>query len=409
MHEILKRLELIKTSIAIEDEEIINLQVIKLSTLSIDAEVERILKKITNNDFANVTSDIEVYLMRFSGITIYEDKEVQGLKLELKVLEKNLQKQLEEKNEYINTINEFNTQYTLHVGGIIQKILHVKQEILSIITAHKESIIQSMKDDYEELKQSILKKRAQKKSLEEALEELNPLEDAYDELYEKLQSLKEELDADEEVLNEKRKEVKEAKQEFDEDPDTQEYEEAKRAYEEFSGEYEEKLKDIPLELSENEKEELKKLYRQASRLCHPDIVADELKVQAHEMMQKLNDAYSKKDLAKIKEILFALENGTGFIIASDSINDKEQLKVKITELREKLKATEDEIAKIQSDEAFEVIKDLDDWEAYFEQLKYNLERELLRVEDEYEALLSGSYVEDESDETEDDNYWSEKF
>lgn len=42
MQQILKRLELIKTSIAIEDEEIIELQVVKLSTMPIDDDVQEI-------------------------------------------------------------------------------------------------------------------------------------------------------------------------------------------------------------------------------------------------------------------------------------------------------------------------------------------------------------------------------
>lgn len=39
MQQILKRLELIKTSIAIEDEEIIELQVVKLSTMDIESDI----------------------------------------------------------------------------------------------------------------------------------------------------------------------------------------------------------------------------------------------------------------------------------------------------------------------------------------------------------------------------------
>ena len=42
MQQILKRLELIKTSIAIEDEEIIELQMTKLSNMTIDDDVQEI-------------------------------------------------------------------------------------------------------------------------------------------------------------------------------------------------------------------------------------------------------------------------------------------------------------------------------------------------------------------------------
>ena len=42
-------------------------------------------------------------------------------------------------------------------------------------------------------------------------------------------------------------------------------------------------------------------------------------------MQALNDAYSKKDIVKVQEILSNLENGLTFEIESDNINDKEIL------------------------------------------------------------------------------------
>ena len=44
MAEVVKRLEIIKSSIAIEDEEIIELQIMKLEKLEIDNEVKNILK-----------------------------------------------------------------------------------------------------------------------------------------------------------------------------------------------------------------------------------------------------------------------------------------------------------------------------------------------------------------------------
>ena len=55
-------------------------------------------------------------------INKYEDKELQSLKLELKILEKKLQKHSAEKNEYLNNIDEFNAQYNLKLGELIQKL-----------------------------------------------------------------------------------------------------------------------------------------------------------------------------------------------------------------------------------------------------------------------------------------------
>ncbi|MGS9083383.1 hypothetical protein ACQWFZ_26130, partial [Salmonella enterica subsp. enterica serovar Infantis] len=75
--------------------------------------------------------------------------------------------------------------------------------------------------------------------------------------------------------------------------------------------------------------ELKRVWRQASRLCHPDVLADELKEQAHQMMVQLTQARQNADLAAIRELLTQLKSGLEPIIASDSLNNLEHLSHKI--------------------------------------------------------------------------------
>ena len=77
---------------------------------------------------------------------------------------------------------------------------------------------------------------------------------------------------------------------------------------------------------------------------------DDLKEKAHEVMQLLNDAYSKKDIDKVKAILFDLENGIAFKTESNCINDIELLKAKILEYQEKITKIELEIFNIKIDE-----------------------------------------------------------
>ena len=102
MQQILKRLELISSSIEIGDEEIVELQVKKLKALPINAEVQNIIDRLNNLDYSSVVSDIKEYMTKHKGLTSYEDKELSALRLELKVLEKRLQELNESKNEYLN-------------------------------------------------------------------------------------------------------------------------------------------------------------------------------------------------------------------------------------------------------------------------------------------------------------------
>lgn len=107
MQQILKRLEVIKSGIVIEDEEIIKLQIKKLSCMDIDDEVKKILQKIENYDYSSAIVDIENYIAKHSGVVVYEDKELKALKLELKVLENRLQELSEQKNEDTSKYSSF--------------------------------------------------------------------------------------------------------------------------------------------------------------------------------------------------------------------------------------------------------------------------------------------------------------
>ena len=410
MQKILKRLELIKTAITIEDEEIIELQVIKLNSMEYDVEIESILNRIEDKDYGNVVLEIESYLQKYSGMVIYEDKELQGLRLELKALERKLQALSSIKNEYLNDINEFNVQYHLRLGDVIQKILNLKEELLHEAVQEKKDTFEELKDEYETLKEEYKDIKSQKDAKEQELKEKDEFDDGYDELYEELQGLKDELNEKEQEVNEKRKETKQAKEEYEEDEVTQEYEEVKQDSEEFSKEYEEVKQEERFELNDDEKQELKKLFRQASRLCHPDLVIDELKEQAHDIMQQLNEAYGKHDIQAVKEILISLESGKGFDVASDTITDKDLLRSKIVDVRDMIDQNEVEIETIKEDEIVQILNEYDDVEDYFSTLEEELESEYDRLKNRDKNF---THTKEERETpiftTEDDAYRGDEF
>ncbi len=300
MKQILKRLELIKTSIDLDDEEIIELQVIKLEKLDLDSEVKDILLKIENLDYGSARVDIDNYIRKYTGVIEYIDPEMQGLKLEMKSLERKLQDLSELKNEYLNDIDEFHTFYNLKLGSIIEKILKQKEQLIRDALNEKKEQYQKDSEIYQETKETIAEINSAIDELEKVLEEIDEEDESYDEIYSTYQELKDESQRLQEQLIEQEEEIKKAKAELDDDPLNNEYENAKSTYEEFSSEYEDikQTQDDVCDISDKDKKELKKLFRKASKLCHPDIVADEFKEHANEIMQSLNDAYSKKDTFK---------------------------------------------------------------------------------------------------------------
>jgi myosin heavy subunit len=409
MKQIIKRLELIKTSIDIEDDEIIELQTMKLNSMDIDNSVKEILIKIQNHDLGSAMIDIEEYIKRYSGLVIYEDSEVSGLKMELKILENKLSDLSYTKDEYLNDINDFNLMYHQKLGDLIQNILDIKNKIFEKMINEKKENFEKEKDKYNNIKNEYEDLKKQKQKIEEELENLDEFDDEYDEKYEEYQDIKEELEEKEEELNTQRQKTKESKKEYENDPNTKEHEETKQEYEEFKQEHkqsQQKAKDTH-NLNEEEKKELKKLWRKASKLCHPDIVADEYKAQATEIMQQLNDAYSKKDLSKVKEILNSLENGIAFDVASDTIDDKEVLKAKIEELRKDIAIIEQEIETIQEDETYQIINSTDDLDEYFDEVKEYLENQYKDLENELEQ--QDKKENDKKPDIDDDEYWDMPF
>ena len=118
MKQIVKRLELIKIAIGIEDEEIIELQVMKLNTLDCDGEVKHILTLVENKDYQRVLLEIDAYLTKFAELTIYEDIELQNLQQELKALEDKLQNFSTLKDEYLNDYEMCFSIWDLYNGKI---------------------------------------------------------------------------------------------------------------------------------------------------------------------------------------------------------------------------------------------------------------------------------------------------
>lgn len=407
MTQILKRLEVIKASIALEDEEVIELQVMKLKQLSIDEDIQEIIKKLESSEHAEALDMIDAYLSKYSGVALYEDKELSSLKLELKSLESKLQNLIEEKTEYLSDIEEFNKEYSIHLGEIIRTILSLKKEILYKQTIKQQKLKTKYQEDlqtFEETQETIDELTNTIEELKVALESIDEEHESYDEIASACAQLQEELRKLKEELSAQEAELEKTKETLEDDATQEEFEEAKAHYDEFSGAYEliKEVQKDTIKLSEQDKAELKKFYRKAARLCHPDIMLGELKEKAHELMQQLNVAYSKNDLAEVKKILHALENGSGFEASSQSMNDKELIKEKIKEYKENIANLEAEVEEIKIDDTFETIAELEDWDGYFEELRNKLLEEQKQLEKQARGVLAERGEEIEPTQTEKD-------
>lgn len=310
MNEIINRLEMVKAAILLEDDDIVGLQIQKLSQLTLDADAVNILSLLKSRSFATIINLIENYCHRKKGLVSYNDKEVSGLRLELKMLEAEYEDLLLKKLSIESIIHDFNSQYYHACGKLIDAILLYRAKL----------------------------------------------------------------------------QLKRAKQTPD-DPETRDaFKEAKQDYENFRKEYEEKIEEPLIVLNEADEKELKTIYRKASTLCHPDKVSDEFKEQSTEIFKQLNAANKAKDLKKVSEILATLQSGKGFSTFSDTVSDADKLRLRITSIREKMVIISEQIEQAQQDETYQLIEVIDDWNAYFNDLKFKLREELIKLKEALEEL-----------------------
>lgn len=170
------------------------------------------------------------------------------------------------------------------------------------------------------------------------------------------------------------------KEEFEKNKTRQtDYEEAEKDYKEFQKNYEVTKKEKILTLTEEEKQELKTNLRKASKLCHPDVVAEEYKKEAERIFNELKQAYDKNDLRKVNEILENLEKGI-FVSNAEKIDDKQQLKNIVNHLRMIRNELEKLVNEMKNSETYKTITQITDWDEYFADIKEKLLNELKNLE-----------------------------
>lgn len=167
--------------------------------------------------------------------------------------------------------------------------------------------------------------------------------------------------------------------------DKTKYEEAENDERQYREQFDaEKEKEI-FELTDEQKLELKKKFRKATVLCHPDKVADEFKEAAQRIFIELKQAYDANDLKNVSEILDDLEKGNFFKTKSETVQEKDLLKAAIAKLKRQIKILETEIITIKESETFKTIISIEDWDDYFQRTKEKLQRELEELQLEIEA------------------------
>ena len=153
------------------------------------------------------------------------------------------------------------------------------------------------------------------------------------------------------------------------------YEEARQDEESYSETLEAEQKRKVLNLNPAQQTLLKQTFRAASKLCHPDRLVETSKAEATKIFTALKEAYDSNDLEKVSTILKDLEKGY-FKSKSETVSEKVALEMLVRKLRARLEELKAEVQELKNSESYQKIQDIEDWEAYFENVKADLEVEL---------------------------------
>ena len=144
------------------------------------------------------------------------------------------------------------------------------------------------------------------------------------------------------------------------------YEAALKEYEEYHEMHNSPIKGIMYNLPDEEKRELKRLYRKACLICHPDHVSEEQEEKAKAMFEELQEAYTCNDIRKVRLIAELLEKTGEFEMRFEKSDDAEVLRLYIERILLESEEIKNEIQELKGSGVYQTIENIsEEWGAYF--------------------------------------------
>lgn len=149
LNNIIKRLEILKNFMLLEDIDELERGTLKLKEFDFNSDIERIILHINRSEFAEAINRIQKFISKNQKLSIWVDPEIAALKLEMKNLENQLTAFDNEKVELNNILSEFQNRHAIELGEIILEILRLRKIKFK---GDKEKFEEARKDekDYEE-------------------------------------------------------------------------------------------------------------------------------------------------------------------------------------------------------------------------------------------------------------------
>lgn len=166
--------------------------------------------------------------------------------------------------------------------------------------------------------------------------------------------------------------------------DTEQAKNFRAAYEKTSQSVYEARTHPQTTLPENEQTELRRLFRKAAAQTHPDRFANDLVryAQANAFMARLNEAYARKNLHQLRQLVAHLDDGLAFDTATERIDDLTLLEKRLSRLMARKAELEAQLEAIRQQEGYQWMTAEGDKEERLQQMRKELveiQKELLTI------------------------------
>ena len=399
MQILIKRLEIIRAAMSLADEALIAQQLPALraalaelpANTTPQAALTLIIEALEAGHYPRAMQRINAFLAAQAALVVHVDEELAALRLELAGLERLVGVQTLARDEMQEQLERFSRNFLVCCGAPLQEIFALREAIARLEwqqlrrarrhAEEKEGYQREADEDYLDATAEDGDSAAQVADGEDAADERAALLDLYDQYCDWLDGLNaapvDGADDEEAAAYEDFVEAQRQREEFARDK--AQSEEAQAA------------EPPAAEISADEEARLKKAYRRASQLCHPDRVAAEFQAQAEALFKTLGQAYKRRDVAEVERILAQLQRGV-FTAASEALTDRDALQARIHELRASINALNAEIAAIAANDTWALLQGFADEAAlqeYLDEQRELLLAELAVLQERWEALLHG--------------------
>lgn len=127
LHIVVKRLEIIKNYILLEDLNSLVTESLKLGQYDFNEDISEVISLVKSNNFNQAIPIIDNFIRQNQQVELWIDKELAILKTEVRKLENQINAFDNEKTELEKIISEFQHRHTLELGDIILKILKLRK------------------------------------------------------------------------------------------------------------------------------------------------------------------------------------------------------------------------------------------------------------------------------------------